>query len=616
MYFLNHDRMNEKRVLIINLTRMGDLIQTIGLINQIHKNYLNCKIDMLVMKSFSPIIKHFYYISEVFTFDEDIFSYNISNDVWDSYNKLNALLEELDKRSYEAIYNPIISEQSSLLMYLIKGKNKYGMQFTQNRQQKMTCDFSSYLLANQHSLGDFSYNLVDIFAGMVNGSQPSGLHATSYMNNEKAFIDRDTTCIGVSFNDFKLKVLPEDLDTIRLFSTKVKSFMKPILGFHIGASQSNKAWTIKNYHIVIEELLLKKDYCIILFGGYKEKEFKHHFSNIQSELFFNTIGDFKLNELVAAIDIINLLITNDTGPMHVATALQKPVIDISLGPVSKWESGPYNSSALIIEANLDCHPCSFTFECSHWNCHTYITPDIVVNAIEHMITKNMKYDNIVPLLFDEKVRFFNVKKDCFNFLSFIPFFNEELTAQEYIFLLKRFIWSLFFTNKLHTDIHILKDMFDEFKFDYKTTNYDFRYIKKNVCEIIDIIKLIINDLDLVLNQLSQLTDTFESKHHFLDHENISDGDSNHVNQNEQQSDKSISDKNLLDKNRVKLICVQNNKEAMLDRAKSINLIYDWFWFFIFKESEIEDFDLKTIIEKTIRLYETLYRKIIIFNDLL
>ena len=422
---------------------------------------------------------------------------------------------------------------------------------------------------------------------------------------------RTNKCVPDGFSalvtDFSLNIFPETLHSISDFTTKIKSPNKPIIGFHIGASQSNKAWDIIYYHRVIEILLQKKEYVLVLFGGYKEKEYKSHFTDFTSDLFFNTIGDFPLPELIAAISMIDLFVTNDTGPMHIASALHKPVIDISLGPVSKWETGAYNLDALIIEARLDCHPCSFTTECSHWSCHHFITPEIVVDAIEFKINEGYvkgptidaetfchseqreesprcfvpQHDNrgaevkllkrqIVTLQPHLNVRFYTTIIDDFGFLSFTHYFKEEITEKEYIFLLKRFIWSLYFTDQLNLDEDKQKALFEKAKSAYLIPSFDFDNLNNHISELIHIIQAILNDLNIVNNE--------QNKQH--------------------------------------LLLVKKNKEILFSKAGEFDLIYDWFWFFLFKESEIEDYELGIIVRKTIVLYEILLKKLCVLGRFL
>ena len=608
------------RILIINLTRMGDLIQTIGLINKIKITYPAAKIDILVMKAFSPIINHIKHINETICINDEILNNNLVDNIWDGYTEIFETISKLNNYDYDILYNPIISQQSALLTLLINAKKKLGLQTTVSNEQKMTCDYISYLLANQHKVGDFSFNLVDIFAGMVSApkirdvelnvdtmcitsaekdSETIGASLTSvrsgerdkavcisqqdvYSNTTQANISINHADVAVDTMCITLIVRDDDLSNINGFIEKLCPPPAPpmnegrengnkIIAFHIGASQSNKAWNIKYYHKVITELLKEKRYIIVLFGGYKEKSFKSYFEDINDKYFINTIGDFSLNEFIAAISKIDLLVTNDTGPMHIAVALGKEIIDISLGPVSKWETGPYSEKATIVQAKLNCHPCGFTYSCPHWNCQHFISPEVIIELIKCKINGT----SIKPSEKTKTVRVFETEFDMFGYHSVKPVFREEISYNEFIFAVKRFIWSLYFSNSLSESAKYKQRFFDKINADYIVPHFNFVETKSFLSSLIELIMEILENL-----------------------KNVS------------------PDKKALDRNKRLLLKVKTVKEELFKTASRFELIYDMFWFVIFKESEIEEYDIYKISRATMVLYEKLKIKIKLLKDLL
>jgi len=545
------------KVLIINLTRMGDLLQTMGLITAVKKRFPTATIDLLVMKAFSPIVQHMNHINTLITFDEEIFGDNIASDVWGSYTALHNIIKTLNENKYDVVLNPVVSKQSAIITYLVNAPQKLGQQITVNREQKMTCDAIAYLLSNQHNLGDYSFNLVDIFASMVKD-----------VGDEH---DRPATL--PAFADFHLTNTPVSDDKITAFTTQIKSHNKKIIGFQVGSSESNKSWNIGYFHSVIEQLVKTNQYCIVLFGGYKELEYKSYFSDIQGDCLINTIGDFNLSQLIEAISQIDLLVTNDTGPMHIAAARDIAILDISLGPVSKWETAPYNPKAVILEARLDCHPCSFSHQCPHWNCHRLITPDIVLNLIMQLVGNGP-----VPLASDpiyNNVNIYKTTKDQFGFLTCIPLKNETITDKQLIFHLKRFIWSLFFTGNLNQYEQYLKIFLAELHSNNTIPPLNMEPYIKTLSSYKEQIAHIISDLKKVKQ-----------------------------NKNNQSFIKNA------------LLNVKRMKTLLFEEAKGFEYIYDWFWFMLLKESEIEDEDIITIVEKTITLYDILLTKISLLLKLL
>jgi len=95
----------------------------------------------------------------------------------------------------------------------------------------------------------------------------------------------------------------------------------------------------------------------------------------------NLAGKTGLKELVALIARARFLISNDTGPMHIAAALGVPVFAI-FGPANPVRTGPYGSIHTVIQEPLDCIPCYRQQPCTHWTCMQDITVEKVRKAIE------------------------------------------------------------------------------------------------------------------------------------------------------------------------------------------------------------------------------------------
>lgn len=101
-------------------------------------------------------------------------------------------------------------------------------------------------------------------------------------------------------------------------------------------------------------------------------------------------GKISLPELFAAIHEAKLVITNDSGPMHIAYAMQKPVVAL-FGPCSPQQYG-INPNGIVIYKNIYCSPCVHDFiipPCKGDNqCMKLITVSEVVNACCHLLEGN------------------------------------------------------------------------------------------------------------------------------------------------------------------------------------------------------------------------------------
>jgi lipopolysaccharide heptosyltransferase II len=91
-------------------------------------------------------------------------------------------------------------------------------------------------------------------------------------------------------------------------------------------------------------------------------------------------GKTKLLDLIPIIKNAKLFFSNDTGPMHIAAALDTPVFAV-FGPANPIKTGPYGDNTSVVQLDLPCIPCYAKRKCEHWECINGITVEMVVKAV-------------------------------------------------------------------------------------------------------------------------------------------------------------------------------------------------------------------------------------------
>ena len=101
----------------------------------------------------------------------------------------------------------------------------------------------------------------------------------------------------------------------------------------------------------------------------------------------NLAGRLSLEELPYAISRCDLLVTNDSGPMHVAAAMQVPVVAVC-GPTDSRVFGPYTAPERhrLIQKAVRCRPCSKN-DCPDPKCLTAISPEDVITAAGELLDR-------------------------------------------------------------------------------------------------------------------------------------------------------------------------------------------------------------------------------------
>ena len=128
------------------------------------------------------------------------------------------------------------------------------------------------------------------------------------------------------------------------------------VGLFLGASEADKRPEAP-FWADLARRLLKLGLSPVLLGGQMERPLGNEVARLAGVPALNLCGRFDLPGLVAFMNNLRLLVTPDTGPMHLAAWLGLPVLNLSLGPVNAWETGPYQPGHLILRSTVSCEGC-------------------------------------------------------------------------------------------------------------------------------------------------------------------------------------------------------------------------------------------------------------------
>lgn len=195
----------------------------------------------------------------------------------------------------------------------------------------------------------------------------------------------------IRYNDFINKSLDirSEAKELKIYGYDKKSNVKKTVGLNPGATYgSAKRWYPEEFAKVAQKL--SNRYDIIIFGGPKEDEIAR---DIEKSLILHGIKNFKnlaaktsVEELITEISNLDLFITNDSGPMHLAAAFGIPTVAI-FGPTKYTETNQWmNEKGVIVTKNLSCAPCMKRIcPLGHHDCMKLISANDVLQKIEDII---------------------------------------------------------------------------------------------------------------------------------------------------------------------------------------------------------------------------------------
>ncbi len=149
-----------------------------------------------------------------------------------------------------------------------------------------------------------------------------------------------------------------------------------------GARWVNKIWPAEYYASLVQQLTADSDYKIAILGDRGSAGFAAKISEAAPTRCLDLTGQTSLREMVEWIRRSELMVTNDTGPMHVAAALGKPVVAM-FGPTEPRRTGPYGQMQGVLQTPLACVPCMKPY-CTNPDtmaCLRSITPSQVYRRI-------------------------------------------------------------------------------------------------------------------------------------------------------------------------------------------------------------------------------------------
>jgi len=407
-----------KEILIINLTRMGDLLQTTPLMAGFKEANPGVRITLLISSSFAGICKGIPFIDELIVFDMHGFRDRLLNKKYsliENYRFIEDLINRISGKEYDLAMNLTHSRISALMISLVKAKEKRGFTVDSEGHRVIKHPWLRYFFNVVPNREYNPFHIVDMYlkSGGVRPERKGLIFEMSGDDEKKSgdFLkDRN-----ISKNEL-------------------------LIGIHLGASKSDKTWPVSSFALLADMITERLGARILLFGSLSETDLGCEFEKIVTSPPVNLIGKTGIGELAAFLKRCSLLVSNDTGPLHLATAVGTKVVDIFTANVHFLETGPYGDGHYVIQADIPCVPCSFDVRCNNMICKEVIKPEIVFEVLKESLGKGLTLSEIAP----EQVKDVQVYRTHFEdsgLLGFSPLFKRHLKKEILYRILYREVWT-------------------------------------------------------------------------------------------------------------------------------------------------------------------------------
>lgn len=338
---------NKKRIIVTFLMHLGDLTLTTPFLHVLRKAAPDAHITYLVDEKLKEVVDNNPNIDEVLVIDKKGKDKSIL--------ALYKFAQTISRGNYDVLINLHPNERTSFLDFCAKVPIKVGFSHFLFRPflTKVTPLNRKIHAADMY---------LDVLSQLgVKDLNNNGLEIFPSEDDKKAA------------NDFwqEQKVAADD----------------KLIGFNIGSAVKTKRWAPEGF-AQVADALTNEGCKTVFFGGSMDMEaVKEAVSFMKTKPIIAT-GCFTIGQLAAAMQRCSLIITNDSGPMHVAISQQVPVVAL-YGPSHIDLYGPYTKKATVVTAVPPCAGCAkgMKHECDDMQCMTRLTVEQVLEAVEKWLEK-------------------------------------------------------------------------------------------------------------------------------------------------------------------------------------------------------------------------------------
>ncbi len=341
-------RYNYKKILIIQTAFLGDVILITPLIKATRKLFPEALIDVLVIPQTKEVLQNNPYINKILTFDKRT-------------NKAGAFittLRNLRSSHYDLAIAPHSSTTTAWLMALAGIPQRLGFD---------RWHASKYLTLKVKHCDDRGWHKVQKL-----------LHLLSVFGNQN--FDRQTELFPTEAMKTKAGHLIEECPFAG----------RPLISIAPGSVWFTKRWP-QEYYSELSKRLFEKKFNLIFIGASNERALCEQIIKTAGIEALNLAGKTSTLESAAVLQKCDLLICNDSAPLHMANAVQTPVFAFFGPTVQSIGYFPFGKDDFVFERDLDCRPCGShggeKCPLGHFRCMRDIQPaQVLVKILKHFST--------------------------------------------------------------------------------------------------------------------------------------------------------------------------------------------------------------------------------------
>ena len=346
-----------RKILVVNLTRFGDLLQTSPTIVGLREQHPGAEIVVLVERNFADVARGLPGVDRVWELDLDglgrLLLGQTGDGLREAYRLVDDTVRALRAERFDLALNYSSSKMSAVLLKLVGAPDTRGWTMSADGHRLISHAWSRLFAASCLTRRQATFNLVDYYkrvAGVAAGPR-------------QLFFD-----VPPDARRWAAEFLGEADGT-------------PLIAFQLGASRDVRRWPAAHFTDVARTLHAAIGARFILCGGNGDRRVAEEIAGALGPLAIDACGRSSIAGLGALLERADVLVTGDTGPMHMAVAVGTPVVALFFGPALPFDTGPYAADHVCLHAEVACAPCDHNVTCLEPFCRDTLAPAAVAEAV-------------------------------------------------------------------------------------------------------------------------------------------------------------------------------------------------------------------------------------------
>jgi len=418
-----------RKFLIVQLTRMGDTLQTTPLLAGLKRKYRDSHICLYIIRGMARVLEGNENVDEMIYFDpQDMLDELILDDsagLLRCYSELKSDIETLRERRFDTIINLSHSKFSALLLRLIPCDDVRGLTLSDDWLRVIRGRWPNYFINSVFNRTYNQFNMVDVYRKFGGDLPPHTRLDLALGDDSRRYAYELLRQEGVRENDFVVCLQPS-------------------------ASDEAKRWPAERFAELADILIRDHDAKVVLLGTEEERPIGRQVMEAMQETPIDTFGKSNIPQLAAILDHADFLVTNDTGVMHVAATTKTRIIDLCFSNVYFRETGPYGEGHFVVQSRIQCTPCRMTLECHDRKCKNYITARDIVRLIE-LARQQEHPDQMEDAPELEHVSYFVSRFRDDGMVEYVPLIRRPVTIDDLLNMAYRAMWMEFLDGRDGTE---------------------------------------------------------------------------------------------------------------------------------------------------------------------